>query len=165
MNRQEIEQKLIEIRPILEGIIYKFFSKQLSQYEDLYQEAMLSAIKALNKFDDTKEASLKTYLQIVVRNDLIIFSKKNCNFYQHEYCVDDDFLKCHYEEEEDHTQLDREIVYNKIKDSLSKQEKQVLDLLLQGYQFKEIDAILGISNIQRAVVCNNIKRKINNLLD
>ena len=165
MNRQELEVKLLEIKPIIEGIIYKFFSKQLNQYEDLYQEAMLSAIKALNKFDDTKEASLKTYLQIVVRNDLIIFSKKNYNFYQHEYCVDDDFLKYHSSEELEHTNLEREIIYNKVKDSLSKQEKKVLDLLLQGYQFKEIDSILGISNIQRAVVCNNIKRKINNLLE
>lgn len=119
--------------------LYK--STQLYSFEDLCQLGFMSGIKALSKFDPSKNYQLSTFLTVCIRRDMIKFIKR------HDFTV----TKLPIEKPVAET----ESIYDYMPD-LSPQEREIIELKIEGYSIKHIAKKLNIS--QRK--CQSIFQKI-----
>ena len=68
---EEAFKKLMkQYRNMIYGIISKYKKDNINGKEDLYQNCMISMIKALNAFDVNRGIKFSTYLHQIINNDL-----------------------------------------------------------------------------------------------
>lgn len=130
--------------------------------DDIVQEGMIGLFKAIRDFDNTKQASFKSFAELCVRRQIItaiktatrkkhiplnsyislskpVFDDENEGFFSdvlselEEYSPEDMFIK----------KENAEDVGKKIEKTLSKLEKEVLEMYLDGKSYQEIAKVMG----------------------
>lgn len=170
---------------IIDIVIKKYIMSSLKlgiEYSDLYQEALVGFTDAINTFDESKDASLKTFITLCVDRRLQTSlirarTKKNELLLQS--------LSLDYQKNEEELPL-KEILsdnskndplhnitvdegykelLNKIKQDLSESEYEVFKLMLMNKNYLEISDILNKSPKQIDNTMQRIKSKIKKILE
>ena len=149
---------------------------------DLNQEALVGFSDALYSYRESEEASLKTFISICVerRIQTIILkaSRKknqllnNALSLEHIYsCFDSTLADIISDNNENDplVQMTRKERYNKIikeiDTSLSSGEKDVFNLMLDGFDYKQISDILSISAKSADNTIQRVKQKIKDIIE
>ncbi len=152
--------------------------------EDLIQEGMIGLYKAIGSYSNQKNASFKTFAILCIKHQIQTAIKKansNKNKFLSSAVSLQDFLSSSNEESEqmlpmslifditpDQQAIDKE-EFISLKENISKilsdMEKRVLNLYLEGYNYKEISAKLGISSKSIDNSLSRIKTKLKNKLN
>lgn len=72
------DEKIAELFPLVKSIALKYVSHN-NQLEDLMQEGMIGVIKAVDNYDETKEAKFSTYAVYWIRKYILEYITKNSN--------------------------------------------------------------------------------------
>ncbi len=169
---------------IITSIIKKYLSiiKKLNlDYHDVYQEAMFGFLDAIDKYDENKDASLKTFISLCVTrriNAAIIKASRLKRKAEQEalsidYIYDDSNLSLQelISDNNKNNPLEQmtkieEINYkiNLIKEVLSPKEEEVFNLLLNDLDYKQIAIILNTTpkSIDNAI--QRIKAKVRKVI-
>jgi len=150
--------------------------------EDVVQEGMIGIFKAIREFDETKEASFKTFAEICI-NRQIISAIRKANMQKHQILNESVSLSQEQSPIDGNVTLEemtgskddnpeslllmREIVEYLRNDNdklFSPMEKKVLDKMLQGKKYKEIATELGKSDKSVDNAIQRIKKKIYNYM-
>lgn len=150
--------------------------------EDVVQEGMIGIFKAIREFDETKEASFKTFAEICI-NRQIISAIRKANMQKHQILNESVSLSQEQspidgnvtleemtgskDDNPESLMLMREIVEYLRNDNdklFSPMEKKVLDKMLQGKKYKEIATELGKSDKSVDNAIQRIKKKIYNYM-
>ncbi len=170
---------------IITSIIKKYLSiiKKLNlDYHDVYQEAMFGFLDAIDKYDENKDASLKTFISLCVTrriNAAIIKASRLKRKAEQEalsidYIYDDSNLSLQelISDNNKNNPLEQmtkieEINYkiNLIKEVLSPKEEEVFNLLLNDLDYKQIAIILNTTpkSIDNAI--QRIKAKVRKVIN
>lgn len=156
-----MEKEFIELINTHRGILLKICNVYFygsSYKEDYYQEILIRLWEAFPNFKG--QSTFSTWMYRVALNAAIDILRK-LNF-RPEYVElsGNEYDKADNAEtrSENHDRL-----YRAIK-TLSEAEKAVILLYLEEYEYKEIAAITGISEINVGVKINRIKSKLNKIL-
>lgn len=183
-SNEEVRNSLYEkYKPMIKFLVNKYYqtaSKYGLDYNDLIQEANVGFTDALNSYDETKDASLKTFISLCINRKLINAIRKvqtaknqmelsNLSL-DYDYnkeglpLIDvigdvnaDPLLKFSEKEEE-------KVLLSKIKKDLSTSEQEVFNLLLKGLSYKEIAKILDKNEKQIDNTIQRIRNKVKNIL-
>lgn len=175
-NAEAVEILLSRYKPLLNKVTRGFFLLG-SDHEDLMQEAMIGLYKAILSFDASKQTSFKTFATLCVRRNILDAIKKS-NAQKHKILNDSVSLSSlsSFEEDDDNAVyisikealLDEQLIENenfeeitnKIKQSLSKMEFEVLNEFLKGHSYIFIAEKLEISTKSVDNALNRIKSKL-----
>ncbi len=165
--------------PVIKGIIKKYVrsaQKLGIEINDLVQEANVGFADALNKYDASKDASLKTFIGICVDRRLLNYIYKNKTVKSQieqeslslDYAYDDSGLPLKDVLKDDDADPFRQISYastyhnavQKVAYKLSLQEKEVFNYLMQGLDYIEIAKRLAKSPKQIDNTIQRIRTKI-----
>ena len=180
-NHEDAKEILLNKYHYIIGLILKKYNKTAAllgiEGKDLYQEALLGFTDALNRYDEEKDASLPTFITLCVErrvriilrmhnnskskllSDAISLDAETGNLKQIEDTKDKDPLVSITDKEEAN-ELDKQIL-----ETLSDSEKEVYNLLVKGFNIKEITNILNKNYKQIDNTIQRIKEKIKNILD
>ena len=180
-NHEDAKEILLNKYHYIIGLILKKYNKTAAllgiEGKDLYQEALLGFTDALNRYDEEKDASLPTFITLCVErrvriilrmhnnskskllSDAISLDAETSNLKQIEDTKDKDPLVSITDKEEAN-ELDKQIL-----ETLSDSEKEVYNLLVKGFNIKEITNILNKNYKQIDNTIQRIKEKIKNILD
>lgn len=183
-SNEEVRNSLYEkYKPMIKYIVNKYYltaSKYGLDYNDLIQEANVGFTDALNSYDETKDASLKTFISLCINRKLInairkVQTAKN-QMELSNLSLDYDYNKeglplidvigdvnadplLKFSEKEEET-----VLLSKIKEDLSTSEQEVFNLLLKGLSYKEIAKILDKNEKQIDNTIQRIRNKVKNIL-
>ena len=170
---------------IITSIIKKYLSiiKKLNlDYHDVYQEAMFGFLDAIDKYDENKDASLKTFISLCVTRRInaaiIKASRLKRKAEQEALSIDYIYVDSNLSLQElisdnnknnpleQMTKIE-EINYkiNLIKEVLSPKEEEVFNLLLNDLDYKQIAIILNTTpkSIDNAI--QRIKAKVRKVIN
>ena len=184
-NEEAKEILFNKYKYIIDYIVKKYLLSSMKvgiEYNDLYQEALLGFTDAINSYDETKEASIATFITLCVERKLqntILKAKsiKNKMFLQ--------TLSLDYQESTEVLPLKEMISDNckndplnnitndenylellkKIKEELSDKEYEVFSLLVTGLSYVEIAEKLDKNPKQIDNAIQRIKNKIKKIRD
>ena len=132
---------------------YHRYSEYGSDYDDFYQEAMYAFDRAIVNYNEDKNTLLYTFIVVCVKRHLLSYvrsitnTKKNISNSQFVE-IDNDITKDSKSDissilnEKEIENICKELIYN---DSLNIDETSMLELKMNGFSFKEISILLGIS--------------------
>lgn len=138
--------------------------------DDLYQEGMLGFLSAVYTYDDSRNASFKTFASLLVTRKMLSALRKansDKNLPLREYVsIEEEFdllsdLPTPEESLIHSEELD--IINDYIENSLSKTERKVLKLNLHGLSYGEIAEILDCNEKSVDNALQRIRRKIRNI--
>ena len=152
------------------------------EMKDLNQEALVGFSDALNSFDDNNKASLNTFISLCVerriQSSLLKASRKKnillneALSLEHVYDEFDNTLADLLSDNNENnplTKMTRNEQYsnfvNKILLSLSDNEKDVLYLMIDGLDYKQISTILNIESKSVDNTIQRIKSKVKNIIE
>lgn len=135
------------------------------EISDLIQEGMLGLTSAINCFQDTKEASFYTYAKTCIERRIIsaviAANRQKHKILNESVSYDDpDLTADKYLKDEDQDPLIivtnsdmHEEIKERIKNKLTSFEKQVFDLMLSGFRYREIADLLNkdVKSIDNAI--------------
>lgn len=150
-------------------------------YNDLIQEGMIGLSQAIKDYSDQKDSQFLSFANLCIDRQLSSFVR-NISRDKHkllnssisidtstntkgrplfDLLLDDkninpeqSFIEMEEEEE----------LYNKIRAVLTNQERDVFDLRVQGFSYKEISNVLNLTEKSVSGCLERIKNKINNIL-
>lgn len=183
-SNEDVRNTLYEnYEPLIKYIVKQYAkaaSKYSVDYADLLQEANVGFANALNNYDEKKESSLKTFISLCIKRRLInSIRKAQTNKNQMELSnlsLDYDYvttgmqLKDIIKDENSDPLIqfsdleNEEMLIKNIKKRLSAKENEVFDLLLKGFNYKEISLTLDKSEKQIDNTIQRIRGKVRNLL-
>lgn len=185
-NNEEAKDILYEkYSYIIDIIIKKYLNMAHTlgvEYNDLHQEALIGLVDAINCFDDSKNASLKTFISLCVERKLVGAIKragriKNKIIYdswslEHQYSQYDQPLKDIISDNNENNPLVNiekeesvnELVTN-IKKELSDSEYEVFSLMISGLNYTQIATLLDKQPKQIDNAIQRIKNKVKKILD
>ena len=160
----------------------KYIESKGYDYNDLLQEGMLGLTRAINDYKEQKNIKFSTFANICIDRQIATFIR-DISREKHkalntsisldtttntvgrpltELLLDDknidpevSFLEMEEQEE----------LFDKISKVLTKQEKDVFDLRIQGFTYKEISSLLGITSKSVDGCIGRIKSKINSIIE
>lgn len=124
-----------------------------SEYDDLFQEGALSLYNAACTYDESKEASFRTYASVCIENRMLSLKRKEKDVRS----VENEVLESDLPSPEELV-IDRENLaafYVKMKELLSDKEYSVLTLYLSGCSYDDIALEL---QLPRKAVDNALQR-------
>lgn len=172
-NKDEL---LIEYKPLVSKIARKYFLIG-AEVEDIIQEGMIGLYKAIESYDPTQEASLKTFATLCINRQIQTAIKKsnnNKNRFLNEIMelgIDDEerinsLVSTEPNPEEQMLNDERyKFIVGEINKKLSRLEKQILNCYLEGYSYDKIAKILDIDKKSVDNGLNRIRKKLSYLLD
>lgn len=183
-SNEEVRNSLYEsYKPLIYYVVKKYVTtaKKLGlEYNDLLQEANVGFTDAINTYDEKKDASLKTFMQVCIGRRLSNYIEKNKTIknkiIQESLSLDYDYDKNGLplkdilaDENKDplKTFSDKENyerIRKRIKAMLSESEKLVFNYMLQGLNYTEISKKLDKSPKQIDNTMQRIRIKIKELL-
>ncbi len=147
------------------------------EYKDFYQEALLGFADALNNYDETKEASLATFITICVERKLRSIIQKAST--QKNKIAQDSLSIDYFYEDKNAALLELigddnksnplmniasqeyiEELLNSCRSKLSPFEREVFELMISEYDYNEIATILSKSPKVIDNTMQRVKRKI-----
>ena len=182
-TNDEVRNSLYEkYEPTIKAVVRKYArtaQKLGLDQNDLLQEANVGFTDALNHFDASKEASLKTFISVCIERRLIKFIEKNRTLKSK---LIQDSLSLDYDYNEQGLPLKEIIgddkmdpskaftdqenykhILNQIKDKLSSFEYEVFLYMLNGLGYQKIAELLDKSPKQIDNTIQRIRNKIRNL--
>lgn len=165
MTEFEKVRILSDLEPIISYNVNKYFNYRKADYEDLMQEARIIIYDNLDKYDETK-ASLSTFCQTLIKNNLVCKCKKIYRMWD-KITFNDERVDM----EPDDSDYTLNYLYDKLndlvkhnRDKFTVKELELLDLFLDKRTFQEIESILNITaNYRRQLICF-IKKKLIDLI-
>lgn len=171
-------------KPIIEMKASKFKNYVESRgydYNDLIQEGMMGLSKAIKDFSEKKNTQFSSFANLCIDRHISSFIR-NIDRDKHKLLNNSISIDTTYNsigkplieilldnknvdpEEtfikfEDQTEL-----YSQIKESLTDSENEVFDLRIQGFSYKEIADILGITEKSVGGSITRIRNKVNNII-
>lgn len=138
------------------GILFKVirsFAQHAEDREDLFQEVSLQLWRSVPKFKAESKAS--TWVYRLALNQAIKWSTKEQRRPAHEH--KEEFAKLLYQQEVYDPRLDW--LYEQIH-QLEQTDRSICLMMLDGFSYKEIGDVVGISENYVGVKVNRIKEKL-----
>ena len=179
-DQYAIEQILIDHKQLVNSVVRKYFLIG-GDVDDLIQEGMIALYNAILTYDKSKNSSFDAYAYMLVERNIITLikkanSKKNLPLNEafnvnnqgtisfDENNEDVGYMISSLEPNPENELLDN-VSYNelleKIKNTLSDYENEVLGYYLQGYNYNDIAAKLEVAPKSIDNALNRIKNKLN----
>ena len=151
-------------------------------YNDLIQEGMMGLSQAIRDFSDTKNTQFKSFANLCIDRQLSSFIR-NIDRDKHKLLNTSISMdttlnsigKPLIELVLDNKNIDPEKTFIKIeeqselysqtKEKLTKIENEVFDLRIQGFSYKEISELLGITEKSVNGCISRIRKKVTNLIE
>ena len=158
MRRKEKEYQFNEIISMHGDGLYRIckaylYDATLSQ--DLYQEVLLNIWKSLSSFQG--KSSIKTWLFRIAINTTISFNKKQSRRKEKE-----DSIEVNISTSNESNEL-LEKMYSAIQ-QLADHDKRLIGLFLEGFSYKEISSITGMTTNLVGIKLNRIKEKLKRII-
>jgi len=179
-NEDANEIMLYKYRPLIVSIAtkYIYLCQGGVDLNDLIQEGMLALNEAVNTFREDKETNFGTYARICIKRKIISLVKstktqKNM-FLNDSISIEDDdnnlFDRFLMDNSLDPGSVIIENVYEqelieKLNEQLTDLEKQVFELKLDGFEYKEIADILEKDSKSIDNTIQRIKTKLKNIIE
>ena len=159
-----------------------FVSSKGYDINDLIQEGMIGLTQALNDFKEQKNVQFNTFANLCIDRQIFSFIR-NITRDKHKILNDSVSIDAHvspsgrplveflFDENNINPEeafIERETKYElfkKIEDKLTKSEKDVFDLRMQGFTYKEIACLLNLTPKAVYGAIGRIKNKITNILE
>lgn len=155
-----MENEFIELINRNQGILQKICNIYFYRHpyrEDYYQEILIRLWKAYPGFN--QESAFSTWLYRVALNAAIdLVRKESIQPVYKELSAQEYSIRDNHSEENSITDKKEEL-YQAI-NQLSDVEKAIIILYLEGYEYKEISAVIGISETNVGVKINRIKKQL-----
>lgn len=152
------------------------------EIKDLTQEAMLGFSDALNRFNESKKASFKTFISVCVERRIQVCLKKASRIknkiqnealsLEHVYSYFNDTLSDIISDNNKNNPLDKMTkeedyheLLTEINESLSPNEIDVYNLMLNGFNYQQIATILNKNTKSVDNTIQRIKNKIRKVLE
>jgi RNA polymerase sigma-70 factor (ECF subfamily) len=151
-QQQEILEEWLNL---YKGLIFKVVRVYAdADPDDLFQEIIIQVWKSIPAFRG--EASVTTWLYRIALNTAITWSKK-----EKKYAGAETLENVQHLLQENRTQTDEQLswLYGEIY-KLDEIDRSVTLLLLEGFSYKEMSAIIGISESNVGVKINRIKKQL-----
>ena len=172
-DQKAMESVLSEYKPLVISISRRYFLVG-AEPEDLVQEGMIGLYKAIQTFDESKQASFKTFATLCI-NSQIQMTIRNANRSKskllNEIMLEDNEEKMYLvvsmepnPEDKVINQEDFNYVKNEIISKLSLLEKQILKQFLLGKNYAEIAQTLCLDKKSVDNGLNRIRKKLIHLL-
>ena len=160
----------------------KFVSSKGYDINDLIQEGMIGLTQALNDFKEQKNVQFNTFANLCIDRQIFSFIR-NITRDKHKILNDSVSIDANispsgrplvellFDENNINPEeafIERETKYElfkKIEDKLTKSEKDVFDLRMQGFTYKEIASLLNLTLKAVDGAIGRIKNKITNILE
>lgn len=155
-----MEEEFIERINRYQGILQKICNIYFYRHpyrEDYYQEILIRLWKAYPKFKE--ESTFSTWLYRVALNTAIDLVRKESIQPEHRELSTGEYSICDEHSENNVRTDQKELLYRAI-NQLSDVEKAVIILYLEGYGYKEISAVIGITETNVGVKINRIKKQL-----
>lgn len=148
-----MEREFLNIVEANQGIIFKvckLYRNSKEDQEDLFQEIVLQLWRAFPKF--RKESKVSTWMYRIALNTAIaMFRKHKIEIEFNEYTP-----KEIYSNQESEQSENEERLFDAIR-TLNQTERAIIALFLEGFNYKEIGEITGITENYVGVKINRIK--------
>lgn len=159
-----------------------FVSSKGYDINDLIQEGMIGLTQALNDFKEQKNVQFNTFANLCIDRQIFSFIR-NITRDKHKILNDSVSIDANvspsgrplvellFDENNINPEeafIERETKYElfkKIEDKLTKSEKDVFDLRMQGFTYKEIACLLNLTPKAVDGAIGRIKNKITNILE
>ncbi|AEL23903.1 RNA polymerase sigma factor [Cyclobacterium marinum] len=155
-----MEREFLNIVEANQGIIFKvckLYRNSKEDQEDLFQEIVLQLWRAFPKF--RKESKVSTWMYRIALNTAIaMFRKHKIEIEFNEYTP-----KEIYSNQESEQSENEERLFDAIR-TLNQTERAIIALFLEGFNYKEIGEITGITENYVGVKINRIKEKLKIIL-
>jgi len=155
-----MEREFLNIVEANQGIIFKvckLYRNGKEDQEDLFQEIVLQLWRAFPKF--RKESKVSTWMYRIALNTAIaMFRKHKIEIEFNEYTP-----KEIYSNQESEQSENEERLFDAIR-TLNQTERAIIALFLEGFNYKEIGEITGITENYVGVKINRIKEKLKIIL-
>lgn len=162
------ERDINEMYKVIDNYVRKTANSYLNVdcFDEVYQTAWIGAMKAVKSYDPIKKASFKTYLSVVMKNEILCVRRTNMyrvamktqkpeeGMYVTYYMSDlissgkEDYswedIIGEYDKGIEQKELDEE--FKLLMKNCSKKQKEVAWLLYKGFRIIEISQILGVTN-------------------
>lgn len=179
-DQYAIEQILIDHKQLVNSVVRKYFLIG-GDIDDLVQEGMIALYNAILTYDKSKNSSFEAYAYMLVERNIISLIKKanskknsplneafNVNN-QGTISFDEDnenigYMISSLEPNPENELLDNDSyneLLDKIKETLSDYENEVLGYYLQGYNYNDIAVKLDVTPKSIDNALNRIKNKLN----
>jgi RNA polymerase sigma-70 factor (ECF subfamily) len=156
------EQEFLKAIELHKGILYKvsrmYFDKPEDQ-QDLVQEIILQLWKSLNSFEGKSEFS--SWMYRVALNTAIVFFKKEKRKQDNFTIINNEPIDTEVYDSEKDQQL---VHFYKAVNQLTKIEKAIIILLIDGYSGKKIAENLGLSEVNVRVKIKRTKNKLQKII-
>ena len=156
------EQEFLKAIELHKGILYKvsrmYFDK-LEDQQDLFQEIILQLWKSLNSFEGKSEFS--SWMYRVALNTAIVFFKKEKRKQDNFTIIKNEPIDNEVFDSEKDQQL---VHFYKAVKQLTKIEKAIIILLIEGYSGKKIAENLGLSEVNVRVKIKRTKNKLQEII-
>ncbi len=143
--------------------ICMFYERSSYIRKDLYQEIIFQIWKSLKTFNN--KSDIKTWLYRVAINTAITFKRKSKKGFFNKSL--DEFYKIKDETNLEYKTEDQELLqllHNAIKE-LNKIEQTIILLFLEGFNYKEIGDVTGLTENNIGVKMSRIKCKLKELIE
>lgn len=153
-SRQEVifKEWIREYKLLLFKVVHAYAERQTDK-EDLFQEISIQLWKAIPKFRN--ESAVSTFLYRIALNTSMSWSKREKRHHTEDLEAVSGFLKAEVIERDE--RLDW--LYKQIH-SLGDIDKPLCLLMLEGYSYREISKIIGISESNVGVRIHRIKQHL-----
>ena len=155
MTEKEQLDILEEWLKLYKGLIFKIVrAYTIADRDDLFQEIVIQVWRSIPAF--RRESSISTWLYRIALNTAIKWTKK-----EKKYAGAETLDNVQHLLQENRTPIDERLswVYAEIY-KLDEIDRSVALLLLEGFSYKEMSAILGISESNVGVKINRIKKQL-----
>lgn len=160
--KQLSEQEFLRAIELHKGILYKvsrmYFDK-LEDQQDLFQEIILQLWKSLDSFKGNSEFS--SWMYRVALNTAIVFFKKEKRKQDNFTIIKNEPIDNEVFDSEKDQQL---VHFYKAVKQLTKIEKAIIILLIEGYSGKKIAENLGLSEVNVRVKIKRTKNKLQEII-
>ena len=160
----------------------KFVVSKGYDMNDLIQEGMIGLTQAINDFKEQKNVQFQTFANLCIDRKIFSFirniTRDKHRLLNESISIDASYsstgkplIEMLFDENNINPEeifIERETKYelfNKIDEKLSKSEKEVFDLRMQGFSYKEISELLNITSKAVDGTLSRIKNKITNILE
>lgn len=175
------ERDINEMYKVIDRYVRKTANSYLNvgDFDEIYQIAWEGAMKAIHTYDPNKKASFKTYLSVIMKNEILGVRRKNLyriaiktqkpeeglfdTYYMSGLitCDDEEFtwedVLGKYDDDINQKEIDEE--FNMLTKSCTKKEKEVAWLRYRGYKVLEISQMLGITQPSVSVRLKRLHKK------
>ena len=157
------------------NLIYQFIYDHQLSIDEYYDILAISLCKSVEKYDESRNASFTTFTYTVMINDVRMHIRRSKNatripkelllYYQDK--INDDNDEEFLDIMPDDINIEEEVIFKILYESirLNDKEKQIINLLINGYTQVEISKIIGVGQPRISKLRKKISEQFKTLKD